>query len=157
MAINKRTFRYRELDGVKSVLISDNRPIKDDKGIRICVTGGRTYKNSELIHNTLLNLNDALPIIEIGVGCAAGVDSIVNKWAIDNDIPWKCYTADWERYERKAGVFRNDIMLRDFLPDLLLVFHGGVGTTNCAQQARKMGIEREFIDDDSINQMTIWG
>lgn len=140
--------RYDILPLILRVESVQTSSLKND-GIRICATGGRDYKETRLTRERLTRLNFLETIREIGVGCATGLDSDVLKWAEDNDISYRRYVADWDTIGLSAGCLRNGVMLEDFQPDKLLVFPGGVGTTDCARKARKMGIHRDFYDDDT--------
>ncbi len=81
------------------------------------------------------------------------------EWANARLINHRLYRADWDRYGLQAGIYRNEAMLEDFKPDLLLVFPGGTGTTDCARRARKLNIERKFIEvgDDPFLAASLWG
>jgi hypothetical protein len=128
-------------------------------GLRICVTGGRDYKEEERTYERLNLIHFTTPIIELGVGCARGLDAFALQWAIDNQISYRRYIADWDAIGTEAGCLRNGVMLVDFKPDRLLVFPGGTGTTDCARKARKLRIEREFFEDetDPFINATRWG
>lgn len=126
----------------------DNHPRskQGEETRRICVSGGREFEDEAFIWENLDRLYSEQEIHEIGFGCARGVDRFAWHWAKERGVYWKRYVANWGQLGRAAGAIRNGTMLRDFRPDLLVLFPGGVGTTNCARQARKMGILRDFID-----------
>lgn len=128
---------------------------------RVCVTGGREFKDREFVYQRLEEFHAGPdgPITELGEGEARGVDTFAKEWAEYRDIPVKPYEADWDRYGDSAGTIRNGEMLDDFKPDRLLVFPGNTGTTNCAKQARKKGIERVFfnLDLDLFEEASRWG
>lgn len=121
----------------------------NEQGQRICVTGGRDYADRKLTYERLNRAHLLKPIREIGFGCATGIDSLARDWAIEKGISFVRYVADWDAIGIEAGCIRNGVMLEDFKPDLLLVFPGGTGTTDCARKARKLKIEREFFDDET--------
>jgi len=121
-----------------------------EQGKRLCVTGGRTYTKIKLTHERLNRIHRYEGgIREIGVGCAAGLDTIVRDWAEENMISYRRYVADWDGIGIQAGAIRNGVMLEDFKPELLLGFPGSTGTTDCIRKARKMGIERTLYDDET--------
>lgn len=129
---------------------------------RIVVTGPRDEKDPCLVWDALDNFHESErgPIAELGEGEAAGVDTFAKEWAEERGVKVKPYPADWDRHGDAAGAIRNGEMLEDFQPDYVLVFpRGGPGTTNCAKQARKMGFERVFIDEDldDFEALTRWG
>ncbi len=137
------------------------------EGFRMCVTGGRhiddlgyVWSYLDTVHNLPAEMGGRGPIAELGAGCARGVDTLALGWAEANQVPWRRYVADWDRYGTAAGSMRNGIMLEDFQPVLLAVYDGGTGTTNCARQARKLGIERDFYsnsDGDPFTDALKWG
>lgn len=150
------------LPNVTHVEVSFLRPTSEEaeEGLRICVTGGRDFEDLGLVWSNLDVYTSPLfgPVVEIGFGDAKGVDSLARSWAELNNIPWRQYYADWEKLGRAAGHLRNEVMLDDFKPSLLLVYPGGIGTLNCAKQARKRKIRREFITlDDPFEDGQKWG
>lgn len=124
-----------------------------------CFTGGRDFANKLLVWDALDGIHESNHIGGIGVGCARGVDAFVLDWAKRKHIPIMRYVADWDRFGEAAGTIRNGVMLEDFEPDFLGVFPGGTGTTNCAKQARKLGIERKFFgaETDPFAEALKWG
>lgn len=121
----------------------------EERGQRLCVTGGRNFTDRGFVWEILSETHLVTPIVELGAGCARGVDWFALMWAEDHNIPWRRYVADWDGLGRKkAGPARNGAMLKDFQPDKLLVFPGGNGTTNCARQARQLGIPRTFFESE---------
>lgn len=137
------------LPDILRVEISETESLNGE-GQRVCVTGGRSYTNIKLTYERLNRLHRlGAGIREIGFGCAEGIDAMALAWAKENGISYRRYVADWDAIGLAAGCIRNGVMLADFKPDRLLVFPGSTGTTDCARKARKMGIEREFFDDES--------
>ena len=125
---------------------------------RVCVTGGRDWQDKRYVWRCLNEFErDHGEIIELGEGEATGVDTFARKWAEAAGVPVKPYPADWDRYGDAAGSIRNAEMLGDFLPDYLLVFPGGTGTTDCTRKARKMGIERVFYNEVKMMDFGAWG
>lgn len=136
------------------------------KGIRVCVSGGRTFNdlgfvwsNLDTLHGMPAYMGGRGPIREIGFGDADGVDDLAWKWAHANGVPWVRYVADWDRLGHAAGSIRNGVMLADFKPRELLVFPGGTGTTDCARKARKWHIKRTFLNPvtDLFEEASKWG
>lgn len=150
--------KYEPLLFTKHVEISTTPSIAFN-GVRLCVTGGRTYDDEKVVADTLAQIAKEQNIREIGVGCARGLDALVLEWAEEHHYSYRCYHADWDRYGLTAGLYRNEAMLLDFKPDILLVFPGGTGTTDCARRARKLDIPRTFIDADTdpMTNATRWG
>jgi hypothetical protein len=74
-------------------------------------------------------------------GGARGADTIAAEWAEHRGIPAEVYMADWERLGRKAGPIRNQRMLDDGGPNLVVAFPGGTGTAGMTGIAHKAGVE----------------
>lgn len=59
------------------------------------------------------------------------------------------YPAEWDKHGRKAGSIRNQLMLTDGKPDLVLAFHDDLehskGTAHMVKIARKAGVEVRVI------------
>jgi hypothetical protein len=51
------------------------------------------------------------------------------------------FCADWERLGRKAGPIRNQLMLDEGRPDVVVAFPGGRGTADMMMRARSAGVE----------------
>ena len=48
--------------------------------------------------------------------------------------------ADWAKHGRKAGPIRNQRMIDEGRPDLVVAFPGGTGTADMVERARVAGI-----------------
>lgn len=105
--------------------------------MRVVVTGGRNYHDSERVFRELdlLHASNLGPITHIAQGGAKGADALASAWALLNGIPDTTYRADWQGKGKFAGPYRNGRMLDEFSPNLVLAFPGGKGTANCMQQA----------------------
>jgi hypothetical protein len=124
------------------------------------VTGGRDWKDRPFVWRSLnwfeTNLGE---IAEMGEGEATGVDTFCRNWAEAAGVPVTPFKADWDRYGDAAGSIRNEEMLDQFQPDVLLVFPGGTGTQHCTRAARKRAIPRVFFNltDDPFADVGKWG
>lgn len=109
--------------------------------IKILVTGGRAYDDYNhvfaILDRTNEKLNGNFIIIQ---GGARGVDSYALDWATMHGIPNITVQADWEKHGKAAGPIRNQRMLDDYKPDLVLAFPGGKGTDDMVKRAIKAGI-----------------
>jgi len=109
-------------------------------GIRLLVCGGRDYEEKvnarEMVKKTIAAIRPGL-IIE---GGAEGADRLAGYAAVELEIPYHTYHADWEQYGRKAGFIRNSQMLKEGKPDLVLAFPGGKGTAMMVSIALKAGV-----------------
>lgn len=111
---------------------------------RILVCGGREYDD----HKTLSKILHALKPIEIiqggqkkriRDGVYVGADYHALQFAIENDIPYQEFPANWDLYGKKAGFLRNKEMLEKSDPDFTVAFPGGKGTLDMITQTLKAG------------------
>jgi YspA, cpYpsA-related SLOG family len=74
-------------------------------------------------------------------GGARGADTLADEWAKAQGIACQIFMADWEGLGRKAGPIRNQRMLDEGKPDLVIAFPGGRGTADMVRRAREAGVE----------------
>lgn len=106
-------------------------------GKRVLVTGGRGYADYAAVARTLFDLNPDI----VAHGGARGADSLADDYCKLNAVPHAVYPADWQLYGKAAGVIRNQQMLNDFKPDLVVAFPGGRGTAHMVSIAKAAGVE----------------
>jgi hypothetical protein len=73
-------------------------------------------------------------------GGARGADALADQWAVCNWLMPEVYPADWDKHGRAAGPLRNQRMLDEGKPDLVVAFSGGSGTTDMVRRARKTNV-----------------
>lgn len=114
--------------------------------MRVLVTGGRDFDDAGRVFDAL----DALhrhrrPISAVIQGGASGADALARSWANLNRVRVVTYAADWSR-GRRAGPERNEVMIRESEPDLVVAFPGGSGTADAVRRAVHSGLEILQID-----------
>lgn len=87
-----------------------------------------------------------LPAVTIISGKASGADSVAIDWAVVNWCRFLEFEADWKTYGKAAGPIRNQRMLAEGKPDLVVAFPGGPGTRNMKQLARAANIKVIEVD-----------
>lgn len=110
------------------------------RALRVLVCGGRDYTNYEELGFHLANLRARSGISAIIHGAQRGADTLAGRWAKENNIPVEAYPADWHRYGKPAGPIRNQRMLNEGKPDLVIAFPGNRGTRRMIQQATAHGV-----------------
>lgn len=100
--------------------------------MRVLVCGGRDYNDIERFASVFLGKRVTF-IIE---GGALGADNLARNWALRNDVPFRTYHADWKTHGRAAGPIRNQRMLDEGKPDLVVAFPGGRGTADMVRRAK---------------------
>ncbi len=112
--------------------------------MKVLICGSRGFDDSALIRNVLSPLNATLVIH----GGARGADQAGGFVAEQLGIDQVAYPANWTKYGRSAGFRRNEQMLDEAKPDLVLAFYAGTrtpGTAHTVAEAKKRGIEvREY-------------
>lgn len=80
-------------------------------------------------------------------GMAKGIDLAAIDWATVRYCQWKEFPADWDKYGKKAGPIRNQQMLDEGQPDLVVAFPDpkSIGTYDMIRRAQKAGVETIVI------------
>ena len=66
---------------------------------------------------------------------------MAQEWAEARGVPCEVYLANWAELGRKAGPIRNQQMLDEGRPTLVVAFPGGRGTADMIRRARSAGVE----------------
>ena len=107
---------------------------------RVLVCGGRDFSDRQLAYRALDNLHKAEGIGCVIEGHARGADRIAGYWARRKGIENRKFPADWDRDGKAAGPIRNQRMLDEGKPDLVVAFPGGRGTADMVKRARAAGV-----------------
>lgn len=107
--------------------------------MKILVCGGRDYGNYHRVRDVLYPFLDRVTVII--EGGARGADACARMFASDYGIENVIFPADWDKYGKGAGHIRNQQMLDEGKPDLVVAFPGGRGTANMIERAEKVGVE----------------
>ena len=100
------------------------------------------WELQDLVLETIRGL-DPRPTLIIE-GAARGADVLGKVAAIWLGIPWQEFPADWTTHGKRAGHIRNQQMLDEGKPDLVLAFHPVTGCTpgtrDMIQRAQQAGV-----------------
>jgi hypothetical protein len=107
---------------------------------RVLVCGGRDYQDRDALFAALDRLHAEHAFTVLIAGGARGADTLAYEWATARSVPTEIYMAEWERLGRKAGPIRNQRMLDEGNPDLVVAFPGGKGTAGMTALARNAGV-----------------
>ena len=125
---------------------------------RVLVCGSRDFADRSLVDAKLDEVRQRLGDIPMRVisGAARGADRMAADWAARNNVPCDEYPADWDRYGRSAGYRRNEQMLAEGRPHLVVGFPQGEsrGTRMMMDIAAKARVAVEEIDPDSRTTLT---
>lgn len=107
----------------------------------VLVCGGRDYYNWLEMNQTLdaIDTEDA-PISLLINGAARGADKMSTNWALSNGTDCREYPANWNKHGKRAGSIRNQQMLDEGQPDLVVAFPGGSGTADMVRRASQAHI-----------------
>lgn len=112
--------------------------------MRVLVCGDRNWTDAAAIENRIAKLPSDSVIIE---GGSPGADAIVGEIAERLGLGHVTYRAKWDVYGPAAGPMRNQQMLDEGQPDLVIAFQARApetkGTQDMVERARKRGLPIE--------------
>lgn len=128
--------------------------IAKERDVRVLVCGDRDYTDREGLWTVLdgfrRETDGTLTIIE---GGARGADQFASEWAdgkLAQGVRHVTFPAEWGRYGRAAGPIRNQQMLDEGKPDIVLAFHDDIedskGTRDMLRRAQKAGVLTRVFD-----------
>lgn len=109
--------------------------------MKVLVCGSRVYDDSDQLYSFLDRQHAETPITTIIEGGAPGADHLAMTWAARMRIPRQRFNADWDKHGKAAGPIRNQQMLDEGKPDIVIVFPGGKGTADMASRAKAQGFK----------------
>src|ERR1017187_7880912 len=116
--------------------------------MRVLICGDRNWNQAGPILDALMAQDDVTLVID---GAARGADTIGHQVAEAMDFPTKQFPADWDQYHKAAGPIRNQQMLTEGKPDLVLAFHNDItkskGTRDMLKRCIKAGIPFALYPD----------
>lgn len=115
--------------------------------MKILVTGGRDYYNYPHLFEVLEEYEWHGAPLQLVFGDAKGADYLTKCFALVEHIPYQEFKANWSKYGAAAGPIRNQKMLDDAKPNLVLAFKGGKGTADMIARAKEAGVEVREIED----------
>lgn len=112
--------------------------------MKIAVIGSRTFLNYIFLKSILDIAVKYNVLEEIVSGGAKGADFLAKKYAIENNIKYKEFPAQWDIYGKRAGFLRNKMII-DYC-DIVIAFWDGEsnGTRNSIDLAKKQN-KKVFI------------
>lgn len=110
--------------------------------MRVLVCGGRDFHDKPRVYCSLAEINGAheTAISTLIEGGATGADELAKAWAFYASVPVETYRANWKADGRAAGPIRNQRMIDEGKPDLVVAFPGGRGTADMIRRAKAAGI-----------------
>lgn len=136
-------------------------PSTPDAEARVLVCGSRDFSDRSLVDAKLDEVRARLGGVRMRVisGAARGADTLASQWAARRGVPCDEYPADWDRYGKSAGYRRNERMLAEGRPHLVVAFPQGEsrGTRMMMDIAAKAKVAVEEIDPVARTTLTSSG
>lgn len=109
--------------------------------LKVIVAGGREFDDYDRLCTVLDNMLPADEELEIVSGGAKGADRLGEEFAHTRHISLKIIRANWDKYGKQAGHFRNEVMAE--YADMLVAFWDGKSpnTSHMINEARKHGVK----------------
>lgn len=107
--------------------------------MRVLVCGGRDYKDAMAVFGVLDGLHRKHTVTAIIHGNAKGADELADEWAAGK-VETLTFTPLWKEHGNAAGPLRNQKMLEEGKPDLVVAFPGKRGTADMVRRAKRAGI-----------------
>ena len=112
----------------------------------VLVCGGRKFTDWELVQTVLDQVGPALIIH----GAAKGADTLAGRYARERGIPCRSFPVVWHdrwgKYMPGAAFDRNQRMLDEGYPDLVVAFPGEGGTRDMVRRSRDGGFPVRLVD-----------
>lgn len=109
---------------------------------RVLVCGGRDFTDESAMINALMRIEEEHgPFSLVIHGGARGADTLAGRWASMEKIKVHVFPANWKRDGKAAGPIRNQRMLDEGAPDLVVAFPGGRGTADMVRRATAHGVK----------------
>jgi predicted Rossmann-fold nucleotide-binding protein len=108
--------------------------------MRLLVCGGRDFNDKERLRDAMNDVAQGQTDLVVIHGGARGADTLAGEIAREVHVKIITFHADWERNGKRAGPIRNQQMLDEGRPDIVLAMPGGAGTADMVRRARAAGV-----------------
>jgi hypothetical protein len=118
--------------------------------MRVLVCGGRDFHDIALLTRVLDALHGWYGFTLLIHGKERGADQLAGRWGrrLLGERNVYGFDADWDLYGRSAGPRRNQRMLDEGQPALVVAFPGGAGTRDLVRRALRAGIRTLKVGQD---------
>lgn len=118
--------------------------------MRVLICGGRDFDRLDVMDRVLDTIHKKTPITHIIWGGAKGADEMGGDWAYVNNIPSSRYPALWHKHGKSAGAIRNQQMIDEGKPDLVVAFptKKSIGTYDMIRRAEKHDIKLIIVKEE---------
>jgi hypothetical protein len=109
--------------------------------MRVLVCGGRDFSDTALLDTVLDELKRCEQVDCIIEGDARGADRMAGYWAKKNKVDLHIFVPEYDQFgPYLAPPLRNQRMLDEGKPDLVIAFPGGRGTADMVRRAVAAGV-----------------
>ena len=120
--------------------------------MKVLVCGGRDYNDYDTVAEWLIYFLRQYAAMSIHTtiisGHARGADKLGERFAKVNECKLLIFPADWGKHGKAAGPIRNQQMLDEGKPDLVVAFPGGNGTADMIKRSIKAKVRTVSIHKD---------
>lgn len=109
--------------------------------MRVLVCGGRNFGNHQVVRSHLDAMLENDPDAVVIQGGVSGADALARQWCSDKGVLCRSFYARWDLHGKAAGPIRNQQMIDEGKPHVVLAMPGGRGTADMVRRARTAGIE----------------
>ena len=117
--------------------------------MRVLVCGSRDWSNVEIIAEHLRSLPSGTALIH---GGCKGADLIAALIGAELGFEVVPFPADWGTHGKAAGPIRNQRMLDEGKPDLIIAFHNDIsssrGTADMLRRAERCGVQIKIVAEE---------
>lgn len=112
--------------------------------MKLAVSGSRSITDRELVYKQLDIYRKHISLLILG-DAPRGVDVIALDWAIENEVLYIQFDADWDSHPNYAGNLRNGVMISE-CDHLLAIWDGeSTGTKDAIDKAHRAGRGLEVV------------
>jgi hypothetical protein len=109
--------------------------------MRLLIAGSRDISDYNVLQEHINHVLKDIPrpVTEVISGTARGVDRLGEQWATNFNIPIRKMPADWDKYQKAAGMIRNRDMAE--LCDCAVIVWDGKsrGTMGMISELKRLG------------------
>ena len=114
--------------------------------MRVLICAGRHYADTKMSRQVLDAYHRLHPVRVLIHGGSQFLGSDIEDWAREVEVDVVRYPPNWQRHGKQAERHRNQFMLTDSRPDVVIALPGGDDTWELINQAKTCGIHVLSVD-----------
>lgn len=107
--------------------------------MKTIISGSRNITDFSIVKDSIEK--SGFKISTVISGTARGVDSLGERYALENNIELMLFPADWDRYGKAAGHIRNKQMAEVADALIVIILDDSRGSTDMLETARKKNLQ----------------